>query len=368
MNDTNFYKLKVIGIKSETEYAKVIQFDIPDELQEAFTYKSGQYLTLKLNISGKEERRAYSLCSSPVTDKIPQIGVKRVKGGKVSNFVNTILKEGDVIEVMPPQGKFIVDPQAETKKDYYLFGGGSGITPLLSIMKTVVESEPKSRVLLYYQNKNEDSIMFKDVIDEWERKYKGQIIVRYILDEPKTEKKGGVFGLFAQKIVHWNGEIGRIDTVKTKDFVQSNRLGDLRKELFYLCGPEGMMNTIENSLKSMGVDSENIYREAFVSSTKSDAAVNSAGGAHVTATISGKKFEFTLQAKETILEALIRVQADPPFSCMSGACSTCMAKVIEGQVKMERCLALDDHEVEKGFILTCSAIPTTERVEITYDV
>jgi ring-1,2-phenylacetyl-CoA epoxidase subunit PaaE len=366
MSDTHFYPIKIKAIEPATDQAVVLSFDIPSDLKEKFNYQHGQYLTLKFNINGKEERRAYSLCSSPETDTDVKIGVKRVKNGKVSNHINSVLKVGDTVELMPPQGHFTVALNHDNKKDYYLFGGGSGITPLLSILKSVAEIEPKSRVFLLYQNRNEDSIMFESELTALQNRYSGQVFVTHILDEPKAEKKGGVFGMFAKKSFSWTGEIGRVDSNRASKFINENRSGDGRPEEFFLCGPDGLMNAVESSLKNKGVDEKFIHREVF--SSAQNLGASSKGGAKVTATISGKQYSVVLQPKETVLEGLMRVNADPPFSCMSGACSTCMAKVVSGSVKMERCLALDKSEVEQGFILTCSSIPTSDEVEITYDV
>ena len=366
MNDNNFYELSVKAIEPQTDQAVILTFDIPVGLKDKFSYKHGQYLTLRFQINNKEERRAYSICSSPEMDKDLKIAVKRVKNGKVSNHINSNLKPGDKVEVMPAHGNFTVGLDPDQKRDFYLFGAGSGITPLFSILKSVLESEPKSRVFLYYQNRNEESIIFENELSELEQKYRDQLMVRHILSAPKFEKKGGVLGLFSKKIVQWQGETGRIDASKTTRFINENQTGDGRPEVFFICGPLGMMDAVESVLKNKGIDSKNVHREAFLTAT--DMGQNSAGGATVTATISGRSYSVVLQPKETILEGLIRVSADPPFSCMSGACSTCMAKVTSGSVKMERCLALDPSEVEQGYILTCSSVPTSQTVEITYDV
>ena len=366
MSDTNFYQIKIKAIEPATDQAVVVSFDIPAAEKEKFQYLHGQYITLKFNINGKEERRAYSLCSSPDMDSDFKIAVKRVKNGKVSNHVNSVLKVGDIVDLMPPQGHFTVKLDSDHKKDYYLFGGGSGITPLLSILKSVAEVEPKSRVFLFYQNRNEDSIMFESELAGLQNRYNGQVFVTHILDEPKAEKKGGVLGMFSKKSYNWSGEIGRIDANRASKFINENRSGDGRAEEFFLCGPEGLMNAVESALSNKGIDEKFIHREVF--SSAQNLGASSKGGAKVIATISGKQYSVVLQAKETVLEGLMRVNADPPFSCMSGACSTCMAKVVSGSVKMERCLALDKSEVEQGFILTCSSIPTSDEVEITYDV
>lgn len=371
MVDTNFYKLKLKAIDATTDQAAVLTFDVADDLKDKFKYKHGQYLTLRFTINGKEERRAYSLCSSPNMDTDLQIGVKRVEGGKVSNHINDNLKPGDEVEVMRPQGHFTTKLKEDHKKDYFLFGGGSGVTPLFSILKSVLEKEPKSRVFLYYQNRHENSIMFKDELGALSKRFQGQLHVQHILSRPKFEKKGGFLGMFAKKVTNWEGDTGRIDTTKATRYINQHQAGDGRVEEFFLCGPMGMMETVAAVLQNKGIDDKQIHREWFVTedqAKKDTTTAAGAGGTKVIATISGEQFTVALKPKETILEALMRLKADPPFSCMSGACSTCMAKVVKGEVKMARCLALDESEVEEGYILTCQSVPTTETVEITYDV
>jgi len=369
MADTNFYKLKVKNVQADTTEAVVLAFDIPADLKETFQYKHGQYLTLKFTFKGKGERRAYSLCSSPSMDKDMKIAVKRVFKGLVSNHINDNIKVGSEIEVMPPQGHFNTDLDASQSKDYFLFCSGSGVTPMLSILKSVLEDEPQSQVCLYYGNRSEDSIMFKDELDQLEKRYAGQLKVTHTLTKPNVRKEGGVFGLFAKKVVDWQGMKGRIDAKGIKALVTENRRGKMPVECF-MCGPEGMMRTAEDTLKALGIDEENIHAEWFVSETKSEdaAPVGNGKGAKAVVTMSGKKIELTLEPNETILDGLIRIDEDPPYSCMSGACSTCVCKVIKGAAEMERCLALSDDEVAKGYVLSCSAVPTTDEIEVNYDV
>ncbi len=368
MADTNFYALKVKNVDAETEHAVVLTFDVPEDLQNNFQYKHGQYLTLNFKFKGKDERRAYSLCSSPSMDKNLKIGVKRVFKGLVSNHINDNITAGTEVQVMPPQGHFNTNLDASQSKDYFLFCSGSGVTPMLSILKSVLEEEPKSHVFMYYGNKHENSIMFKDELDALESKYAGQLKVVHTLSQPKTRKEGGLFGLFAKKVTDWQGTKGRIDAKGIKDLVNDNRRGTTPVECF-MCGPQGMMRTAEDTLKGMGIDEKNIHIEWFVSEDDKDNSKQIEGnGAKATVKMNGKKIELKLLPNESILDGLLRIDEDPPYSCMSGACSTCVCKLVSGNAEMERCLALSDDEVKNGYLLSCSAIPTTEEIEVDYDV
>lgn len=361
-----FYTLtlkEVISLSSDT--VKLV-FVIPQAIKEQFSYLAGQYVTLRFVLNGQEERRAYSLCSSPALDQDLAVAVKRVPNGLVSNHINDQLKAEDQIEVMPAEGHFVAQPQADEKKDYFLFGGGSGLTPLLSILKSVIELAPKSRVFLYYQNRTEDSILFREELDRLEKRYAGQLLVQHILSQPKTETSGGFMGLFAKKNRSWKGEMGRIDAKKASRFIKQHQAEDGRPKVLYLCGPVGLMDAAQKAGENLGIDQ--IHREWFNADEAPRNEVNAQANAKVYARIDGEDFEVVLQKKESILDGLRRVGADAPFSCMSGACSSCMAKVEEGSVEMERCLALDEEEVAQGFILSCQSKPTTPIVRINFDV
>ena len=367
---SNFYKLPIKNIRSETNDAISVTFAVPADLKEKFQYKQGQYLTLKSDINGEEVRRAYSMCSSPVEEDLT-VTVKRVQGGKMSNYIPNQLKEGDTMEVMPPDGRFYTEIDGDNVKTYYMFGAGSGITPLYSIIKTILEEEPMSKIYLFYGNRNEDSIIFKNGLDSLEKKYAGQLFVTHILSQPKLEKPSGVFSIFKTGKPTWKGKIGRIDAINAAKFLEENPPRTTQVE-YFICGPSGMIDAVEQSLLNRQIKDKKIHTERFTTS-KSATAVGkalAADQANATAVVTLDKKEITVEvpAGKTILDALIEAKADPPYSCTSGACSTCMAKVTSGTTKMEVCYALDDDEVEEGYILTCQAHATSGKVELTFDV
>lgn len=369
-NKNQFYDLKVKDVTTETADAVSVSFSIPTEHQELFQYEAGQYLTLRFDIDGKDVRRAYSMSSSPL-DNTTTVTVKRVKNGLVSNYINSNLKAGMSVAVMPPQGRFTTEFSADQQRDFYLFGGGSGITPLMSILKTVLENEPKSTVNLFYGNQDENNIIFKSELDQLEKKYEGQLSVEHILADPIREKPSGFTAFLKKGKITWSGKVGVPDGANTNGFLDTHPPRS-KEAIYFICGPGPMMDSVESVLLKRGVNAGAIHIERFSSTPPQDqktvASDGVTGEAKLKVTLDGKVIETTIPAGKTILDTLLDMKIEPPYSCTSGSCSTCMAKVKSGTVKMDACYALDDDEIEDGFILTCQAHPTSPEVEINFDI
>jgi len=360
---SDFQSVVISKIKKETEDCVTLFFDVSPK--DKFEFTPGQYLTIKANINGEEIRRAYSICTSPIDDQIG-VTVKTVQNGKMSTFLNTEVKEGDALEIMPPEGKFTLITSTDIHRDHYFFAAGSGITPVMSMIKTLLEQEPKSTAYLLYGSKNEDNIIFGSEIEKMQSLYEGQLVVEMTLSNPHKEKSTGILGVLGKKRTNWRGLKGRIDSSKVASFIQNNPPKSNHAE-YYICGPGNMIETIQTTLLGNAVKKANIHQEYFsASDSKSEVSANK--NAILVAIFNGDKIELPIQNNKSILDTMLDAGHDAPYSCTSGACSTCMAKVNSGSVEMEACFALDDDEVENGYILTCQSHPTSDTVEIDFDV
>ncbi len=355
----HFYPLTVKDIRRETADCVSISFDIPLELKEIFLYKHGQYVTLRAHINGDEVRRSYSVCSSPLDDEL-RVAVKKVDGGIFSKYANEVLNAGDTIEAMPPIGKFFTELDEAHKKNYVAFAAGSGITPVLSIIKTTLLTEPNSQFTLVYGNKNRKSIIFKDEIDSLKNRFMNRFSVMHIFTREKM----------ASPINY-----GRIDHEKCR-VLFDKAISVSHTDEFFLCGPEEMIVNVQDCLTELRVEKKRIHFELFTShGLKKSASLpkkpytSSALKSRVTIKLDGASFDFDLDFEgENILDAALKNGADLPFSCKSGVCCTCRAKLSEGEVDMDINYGLEPQEVEQGFILTCQSHPRTEIVVVDFDI
>ncbi len=351
-----FHKLKVADVRKETADCVSVSFDIPGSLKDEYKFIQGQYLTLKLSVDGEEVRRSYSICSSPLESEM-RVAVKKVKGGKGSNFINDNLKSGSEIEVMTPMGGFHSPMNPSHKKSYFLFAGGSGITPMLSIIRTVLQSEPDSSVVLFYGNLNEEATIFKKLLDELAHKNASRFRLHYIFDKPVSQTEELYRGII------------------TKDKVKS--LFDKHVSLssdneFFICGPKPMMDNVRETLEEKKIEKSRIHIEYFTSSIDlPDTPVSPSEKVKAQVTVVQYGIETTFELLSTgkaILDAAIDAGVDAPFACKGAVCATCRGKVLEGKVHMNKNFALTDSEVAEGYILTCQSHPVTAVVKVDYDV
>jgi len=345
-----FKKLTIKEIKRETKDAVSIVFNIPTELQPNYEFIAGQYLNLRLTLDGEEIRRAYSICSSPESGEL-RIAVKAVKNGKFSQFANTKLKAGDILEVGKPEGKFTFEPQADRQKNYASFVAGSGITPAISILKSVLKSEPRSSFVLVYGNKSAEETIFHQELHDLQSQYTGRLFVHYVFSQAKVD--GELFG--------------RIDK-STVNFVLNTKHKELAFDKFYLCGPEEMINIVSAVLKEHNVAEKNIKFELFSSSSAENKIEKSLEGhTKITILVDDEEMTFEMSQKQTILEAALKQGVDAPYSCQGGICSSCLARIKSGTAEMTKNSILSDKEIADGLVLTCQAHPTSAEIVVDYD-
>lgn len=347
---SSFYKLQIKEIKRETTNAVSIVFSIPTELKPVFQFIAGQYVNLKLTLNGEEIRRAYSICSSPKSGEL-RIAIKSVKNGLFSKFANENLKAGDILEVSQPEGRFIFEPNTEKQKNYIGFAAGSGITPVLSILQSVLEDEPNSTFVLVYGNKTPIETIFHDQLHELQLKYVGRFFVHYVYSQTKVE----------------NELFGRIDKANV-NFVLKSKHKEIVFDKYYLCGPEDMINLVSLVLKEHNVADKNIKFELFTTTAAENTDIGSGEGhTKITILVDGEETTFEMSQKQTILEAALKQGLDVPYSCQGGICSSCLAKIESGNAIMRKNSILTDKEVENGLTLTCQAHPKSSEIFINFD-
>jgi len=365
MSSPKFHTLKVKQIKRETPDAVSISFEIPSELSKDYAFQQGQSITLKKQFNGEEIRRSYSICSSPFDGEL-RIGIKQVENGLFSTFANNELRQGEELEVMTPNGHFYTELNADNSKNYIAFAAGSGITPILSIIKTTLITEPKSKFTLVYGNKNSGSVMFLEDIEALKNQYVERFTVFHILSRESVD------------VPLLNG---RISAEKCLEFFDKKLIDPKKVDELFVCGPEDMILAVKDTMVKHGVDAKHIHFELFTTPASAQIEHKTQAGAasspqkdavsssNVSVKIDGITYQMNLPfGGDSILDAALKTGADLPFACKGGVCCTCRAKVTKGSVSMDMNFSLEDDEVEKGYILTCQSHPTSDEVFVDFDI
>lgn len=354
---SKFFPLKIKQLEKTTEDCSVVTFQIPQDLEKEFAFTQGQYLTLKAHINGEEVRRSYSLCSSPVDDTW-SVAIKKIEDGRFSTFANETLKAGDTLDVMPPNGRFYVKVDKEKQRNFVAFAAGSGITPILSIIKTHLALEPKSTFKLFYINQAVSTIILKEEIEALKNMYLDRFEIFHFLTKQLRD-----IPLFNGRINH-----DKLDII-FKSIINKDWIDD-----YFLCGPNEMIFMLLNYLTDkQSVKKEKVHFELFnttgvVIKKKKQRQIDNSILSEITIHEGGKDFIFSIpQGSDNILDAALNNHADLPFACKGGVCCTCRAKLIEGKVDMEVNYALEQEELDAGYILTCQAIPLSQKVVVDFD-
>tara|TARA_B110000046_G_scaffold186013_1_gene231367 strand:+ start:20831 stop:21877 length:1047 start_codon:yes stop_codon:yes gene_type:complete len=345
---STFHKVTIKEIQQETANAVSVLFNIPKEVQSEFNFTAGQYITLQKEINGEEVRRAYSICSTPKSGDI-RVAIKAVENGTFSTFATSNLKVGDEIEIAAPEGRFLLNP--EVNKNYIGFAAGSGITPILSMVKTVLEKEPTANFTLVYGNKSILDTMFYSELNTLKESFSNRLKLHFIFSRENVK----------------NELRGRIDGNVTNYFVK-NMYKETSFDAAFLCGPEEMIQEVSKTLENNKIAKDNIHFELFTAAIDEAAASEVKEGAtEVTILLDDEENTFTMQQTDNILAASLRNNIDAPYSCQGGVCSSCLGKVTEGKAVMVKNSILTDAEIKDGLILTCQAHPTTPKITIDFD-
>ena len=354
----HFHPLRVRSVQPDTDEAVIVSFDVPDEVADEFRFTHGQHLTVRQELQGVEHRRSYSICAGTADGEL-RVGVRKVPGGVFSTWINEHLKAGDTLQVMAPEGRFFV-PLAPTEARHYLgIAGGSGITPILSIMKTVLAAEPRSRFTLIYANRRQRSTMFMEEIEDLKNRYLTRLVLHLVFSQEQMD-------------VPLNS--GRLDRAKLAEFV-GPLIDPASIDHAFVCGPHGFNDEAEAALHAAGLPPEHIHIERFgipvpagSAPARQEVREGDAAQARITIVRDGLSRDIDYRSEHgNILDAAADAGLEVPFSCKSGVCCTCRAKLLDGAVRMERNFALEKHEVAAGFVLTCQSHPLTERVVLSFD-
>ena len=350
-----FHELEIADIRPETANAVCVRFAVPAELREEFAYAAGQHITLEAEIDGKRVRRPYSICSS-VDDSTLRVGIKRQPDGRFSAFANTELSVGGKLRVLTPTGHFTASPDPDASRTHVAFAAGSGITPILAIVKTLLEREPRSDVVLFFGNRSAEEVMFRRELADLKDRYLARFSLYHVLSGQP------------QEVEMLNG---RIDAARCRALVEAFCAAD-RVDQWYVCGPGSMIDDVCAALDDLNVAPERVHFERFRSARAKPRprpqVSPTVATAKVTAIVDGRRQEFPIaESGETVLEAGLRHGLELPFSCKGGVCATCRARVVEGSVEMDVNHALEPWELEAGFVLTCQARPCTDNVVVDYD-
>ncbi len=356
--NTGFHRLKIAEVRRETADAVSIVFEIPEALKDVFGFKAGQHLTLRTELEGEDLRRNYSVCVAPHENEI-RIAVKQMPGGRFSSWANGALAAGHSIEVLPPMGRFVLPVGDGEAPSYVAMAGGSGITPVLSILKTILREKPHSRFTLLYGNRDSASIMFLEELAGLKNRYLGRLEIYHFLENE------------AEEIELFNG---RLDRAKCEE-VLSSLVDVAATDAFFICGPGPMMDAAEAALTARGVPPAKIHVERFTTGVVSaeqlareEVLQKKAAGTQLIVTLDGRRAKIAFSAeKGNILESVQAAGLPAPYACKGGVCSTCRAKVLSGSVTMKKNYALSDEEVAQGYVLTCQSVPTSDEVTLSYD-
>lgn len=371
---SQYHRLKVNSIKRETNEAVSVGFEVPENLKDKFQFVAGQYLTLEKEIAGKNIRRSYSICSSPKEDHL-KVAVKQIANGKFSTWVNNKLQVGDEMNVFLPEGRFIHQPNSATEgKTYIAFAAGSGITPIMSILQSILTSEKNSKFVLVYGNKTPEQTIFYNDLIALKNNYSDRFYIDFVYSRLKKEAavlkflKKSLFRKKEENPKTKDAILGRIEK-NTVDYIVNGKFKTHNFDEYYLCGPQEMTSMIAEYLENKGVDENRIHYELFVTETAEEMEIDTKdeGKTKITVILDDEEVTFEMDKKTRVLDAIMEEDLDPPYSCQGGICSSCLAQIHEGKAKMAVNQILTEEEVEDGLVLTCQAHPTTDTLVVDYD-